>query len=78
VHSERVWRIEIGGIHPRGDRKSAESIEKKRVVELPLSKRVRKSLKTKGLNKGGGKEDEARERGLGIRSRLELGKHGEE
>jgi hypothetical protein len=63
---------------PRWDGKSAESIEKKRVVGLPLRKRVHKSLKAKGLNEGDGKEDETRERHLGIRSGLELGKLGKE
>jgi hypothetical protein len=46
-----------------------------------LRKRVRKSLKAKGLNKGNGREDETRERdlptvaGRGSRPGLELGKH---
>jgi hypothetical protein len=78
ARSEREWRIEKGGIHPRGDRKSAESIEKKRVARAPSSKRVRKRLKAKRLNRAEGKEDEARESDLGIRSGLELGKHGRE
>jgi len=63
---------------PRCDGKSAESIEKKRVARAPLRKRVRKSLKAKELSKGDGKDDETRERHLGIRSGLELGKHGKE
>jgi hypothetical protein len=78
VHRERVWRIEIRGIHPHGDRKSAEVIERKADTRGPLSKRVRKSLKANGLNERDAKNDDARGRGLGIRSGLELGKHGRE
>jgi hypothetical protein len=38
------------GVHPRCDRKSVEAIERKGVAWAPLSKRVRKALKVKGLN----------------------------
>jgi hypothetical protein len=54
-----------------------EVIERKADKRCPLSKRVRKDLKAKGLNRGDGKDDEARERGLGIRSGLDYGKHAE-
>jgi hypothetical protein len=47
-------------------------------MRRPLNKRVRKSLKAKGLNKGDGKDFGVRERGLGIKSGLEYGKHGKE
>jgi hypothetical protein len=77
MQGERDWRIKIGGIHSRGDRKSAEPIDYKMVVVRPLHKRVRKSLKAKGFNEGHRKGNEKRERGLGNRSRLEFGEHGE-
>ena len=38
-------------LHPRCDRKSAEALESKGVVERPLRQRVRKSVKRKNLNK---------------------------
>jgi hypothetical protein len=41
---------EIGGIHPHGDRKSAEVSEDKGVAERPLHKSVRKGLEVKELN----------------------------
>jgi hypothetical protein len=69
----------------RRDGKSAEVIERKADTRGPLRKRVRKSLKAKGLNKGDGKDFGVREHGLGIMSVLEYGtsrlsvnKHGEE
>ena len=36
--------------HPRGDRKSADALELKGVVERPLRKRVRKVKKEKGID----------------------------
>jgi len=38
-----------GGYHPRGDRKSAEAIEKRRDNGAPLRKRVRNRMKLQGL-----------------------------
>ena len=38
--------------HPHCDRKSAEAIETKGVVERPLRKRVRKGMSRKGLDRG--------------------------
>ena len=40
-----------GGIHPRCDRKSAERVDSKEVMGRPLSKRVRKDMKMKGIDK---------------------------
>jgi hypothetical protein len=37
------------GYHPRGDRKSAEAIEKRRDNGAPLRKRVRNRMKLQGL-----------------------------
>ena len=37
------------GIHPHGDRKSAEAFETKADVKSPLSKRVRKEKEVKEL-----------------------------
>jgi hypothetical protein len=53
-------------------------IERKADMRRPLRKRVRNSLKAKGLNKRDGKSYEARDRGLGIKSGLEFGKHDKE
>jgi hypothetical protein len=39
----------VGVVHPRGDRKSAQGIEGKGDIELPLRKRVRNRMKTRGL-----------------------------
>ena len=38
-------------LHPRCDRKSEETLECKGVVERPLHKRVRKSMRGKGLDR---------------------------
>jgi hypothetical protein len=46
------WENE-GGIHPHGDRKSAEAFEYKGVAVRPLCRRVRKKQKRKGLDVGG-------------------------
>jgi hypothetical protein len=40
-----------GGIHPRGDRKSAQGLENTEDREAPLRKRVRKKKKAKELDK---------------------------
>ena len=40
-----------GGIHPRGDRKSAEGLEYKGVAERPLRQRVRKMQKGKEIDR---------------------------
>jgi hypothetical protein len=61
----------------RCDRKSAEVIERKADTRHPLRKRVRNSLKAKGLNKRDGKPYVARKRGLGFKSVVENGKHAE-
>ncbi len=62
----------------RGDGKSAEVIEREGDIGGPSRKRVRKILKAKGLNKRDGKEYEATERWLRVRSGLEFDKHGRE
>jgi hypothetical protein len=38
------------GVHPRHDEKSAEVIDRQRIVRRPLRKRVRNPLKRKDLN----------------------------
>lgn len=81
VLSAFAWRMRVareydGGIDPHGDRKSPERIDYKRVVVRPLRKRVRKRLEAKGLNDGNTEKGEAGERYLGIKSGLELRKHG--
>jgi hypothetical protein len=79
----RVWRVgnrdceEQAPYTLRGDGKSAEVIERKADMRRPLRKRVRKSLKGKGLNKRDGKEYKAMERGLRMKSGMEFGKHGQ-
>jgi hypothetical protein len=65
--------VERGGIHPHCDRKSPETLDYKMVIVLPLTKRVRKRLKAKGLNDGDRNYGEAREGDLGIGLGLELG-----
>jgi hypothetical protein len=41
----------MGGIHPRGDRKSAQVVDRQRVARWPLWKRVRKKKKAEELDK---------------------------
>jgi hypothetical protein len=53
-------------------------IERKADTRCPLRKRVRKSLKAKGLNESEGKDSGTRGRSLGSKSALEIGKHGKE
>jgi hypothetical protein len=50
----------------RRDGKSAEVIERKADMGRPLRKRVRKSLKAKGLNKRGGEARVGEEVGAGV------------
>jgi hypothetical protein len=66
------------GYTPHRDGKSAEVIERKVDMGRPLRKRVRKRLRAKRLNKRDAEDNRARERGLGIKSGLEFGKHGKE
>jgi hypothetical protein len=50
------------GVHPHGDRKSAEAFESKGVARCPLRKRVRKPLEEKELNEVEELKDDARAR----------------
>ena len=54
----------------RHDRKSAEVVENKADVSRPLGKRVRNSMKPKGLNERGGNDHTAREHGSEDRARV--------
>jgi hypothetical protein len=54
----QVWKIQRG-VHPRGDGKSAEAIERERVVRAPSGKRVWKQLDVKELNEVDELEDDA-------------------
>src|SRR5258707_3861065 len=45
-----IGNAERGGNTPRGDEKSAEVIDRQRVVRRPFRKRVRNPLKRKDLN----------------------------
>ena len=56
------------GVHPHGDGKSPQAIERKGVEVRPLRKRVRKPLEVKELNDGNGREDEVR-----VRSGVRIG-----
>ena len=47
---ERGKRVQLEGVHPRRDRKSAEGKEKKGVGRAPWRKEVRKVMNSKGLN----------------------------
>ena len=48
-------------LHPRCDRKSAEALETKGVVERPLRKRVRKMKKEKGIDENGARKLQMRD-----------------
>jgi hypothetical protein len=58
--------------------KSSEVIERKADARRRWRERVCKSSEAKGLNEGDKSEIETRERGLGIKSALGVGKHGRE